>query len=156
MNRTFSFWRYTLAITVIFGAMTSVPILGGAQSGADVTKTTAKLLPPTGASDQSPTGKAITQYKDKGGAVSQKLAITLQHLERKTDYQIVIDGIELGTYSPKGNSGTLVVRFRDPVKGHQTQLPIEVGPVQDMQLIQVFNVDTGDLVLEGMFEVSEN
>jgi hypothetical protein len=151
---------YSQIRTSIGSALCAVALLGlafapltvTAQGGATNVKTQATLVPPDGATDADAKGKAKTLYRDNGNNVLQKLTITLQKLERRTDYRIAIDGLELGVFSPKGNSGTLVVKFRTPAKGNQDAVPAELGEVRDFVLIEVFNDATGELVLTGTFE----
>ena len=143
--------------TRIGGALCAVALLGlifapapcMAQGGATNVKTQATLLPPDGATNTAAKGKVKTLYRDNGNSVLQKLTITLQKLERRTDYRIVIDGLELGVFSPKGNSGTLTARFRTPAKGNQDEIPVELGEVRDFVLVEVFNDATGELALTG-------
>ena len=138
-------------------ALTALFVLGPSttygQSNSNTTKMEAELLPPEGSSNTAPKGKAKTVYVDNGQKVVQKLAITAKHLEKRTEYRVVVDGVELGVFQPKGNSGTLVLRFRDPAKGNQTPLPEELLPVVDMQTVEIFNAESGELVLAGTFEV---
>ena len=144
-----------VACAAVIGLFALLPQAVSAQGNAVVSKIVADLAPPVGATDTTPKGKANAQHKLKGDALTQKLAITLQHLEKKTEYDVVIVGVSLGIFKPKGNSGTLVLRYRDPARGNQTQLPEELGPLTDLQTIQVFKVETGELILEGAFELVE-
>lgn len=144
-----------VACAAVLGLLILLPTVASAQGNAVVSKIVADLAPPADATDSTPKGKANAQHKLKGDTVTQKLAITLQHLEKRTDYDVVIDGVSLGIFQPKGNSGTLVLRYRDPARGNQTQLPEEIGPLTDLQTIQVFKVETGELILEGAFELVE-
>ena len=132
-------------------ALVFAPMSVAAQGGATNVKTSANLAPPEGATNTNAKGKAKTLYRDNGNNVLQKLTITLQKVERRTDYRIVIDGVELGIFSPKGNSGTITVKFRTPAKGNQDEIPAELGEVRDFALIEVFNDETGELALTGIF-----
>jgi hypothetical protein len=127
------------------------PLTVAAQGGAINIKTQAALVPPDGATNANAKGKAKTLYRDNGNSVLQKLTITLQKVERRTDYRILIDGLELGVFRPKGNSGTVAIRFRTPAKGNQDAVPVELGEVRDFVLVEVFNDATGELVLTGTF-----
>lgn len=155
MTRLQNSFARALTCAVVFGLFALLPIAANGQGNTTVTKVVADLAPPAGAADATPKGKATAFYKQKGDSVSQRLAVTLEHLEKRTDYTVVIDGFLLGTIQPKGNSGTVVLRYRDPARGHQTLLPIELEPLSDLQTIQVFKVETGELILEGTFDVVE-
>ena len=135
-------------------ALVFAPLTVAAQGGATNVKTAANLVAPDGATNTNAKGKAKTLYRDNGNSVLQKLTITLQKVERRTDYRILIDGIELGVFRPKGNSGTVTVKFRTPAKGNQDAVPAELGEVRDFLLIEVFNDETGELALTGTFETT--
>jgi hypothetical protein len=121
-----------------------------AQASETNVKTEATLAPPDGAANTAAKGKAKTLYKEEGG-LFQKLIVTCEHLDRKTDYRLVADGIELGVFSTKGNSGTLKAKFRDPVKGNASALPEGCPPVKDLLKLEIYNVATGELTLTGDF-----
>jgi hypothetical protein len=140
-----------LAVLAVAAMIFATPAPAPAQNGATNIKTQATLLPPDGATNTNAKGKAKTQYRDNGNNLLQKLTITLQQLERRTDYRIMIDGLLLGVFAPKGNSGTLKVNFRTPPKGNQDAIPLELGETRDFLLIEVFNDETGELVLVGDF-----
>jgi hypothetical protein len=145
--------RLALLVAVV-GLFVVSPSSAYAQDAEETAlKTEANLAPPEGATDTAPTGKAKTLYVDNGQKILQKLAITAQHLERQTDYRVLVDGVELGVFRPRGNSGTLVLRFRDPAKGNQTPIPEELLPVSEMQTVEVFDDESGELVLAGTLEV---
>lgn len=141
------------AVGVVLAFVALLPVTTFAQNEATVTKLVANLQPVDGGSYPNVTGKAIAFYKEKGETVTQKLVITLQHLQKRTDYDVQIDGFSLGIFRPKGNSGTVVLRYRSPVKGNQTAIPIEIEPLIEVVVVQVFKVDTGELILEGTFDV---
>lgn len=111
----------------------------------------AQLTAPEGATNADAKGKAKTFYVDSGNQVVQRLQVSAQHLDRGVEYQLLVDGIDYGTYSPRGGSGTLVLRFRDPVKGHLLPFPEGEVDVRLFEMIEVVNVETGEVVLSGSF-----
>jgi hypothetical protein len=123
------------------------------QGGATTTKTEADLVAPSGASNPNAKGKAKTFFQDNGQRVSQRLQITAQGLERKATYTVVVDGLHIGDFRTKGNSGTLVLRFRDPAKGRQTPLPPEIEPVYEIVTVEIVDATTGEIALVGTFDV---
>ena len=126
-----------------------------AQGGADVTKTAGDLLAPAGATNPNAKGKVKTFFQDNGQKVSQRLMITAQQLTKRATYRVVIDGFDIGVFATKGKSGTLVLRFRDPAKGRQTLVPLEVEPVFDIVIVEIFDATTGELALTGTLEAVE-
>lgn len=111
----------------------------------------AELTAPDGATNADAKGKAKTFYVDNGNQIVQRLQVSAQHLDRGVEYQLLVDGIDFGTYSPRGGSGTLVLRFRDPVKGHLLPFPEGEVDVRLFELIEIVNVETGEVVLSGSF-----
>ena len=147
---------FVLGALVVALVAAMAPLAVTAQSGEGTAyKATAQLAPPDGAPETKAKGKAKTFHLDNGDNSLQKIAITIQNVERRTDYRIVIDGIELGVFSPKGNSKTLKLRFRDPAKGNKLEIPEELQPVDTLQVVEVFNATTGELVLTGTFSSSD-
>ena len=123
-----------------------------AQTGTPL-KLEANLAAPSGATDTTPTGKAKAFYRDSGNGVLEKLSVALQHLPRRTEYRVVINGVDLGVFRPRGNSGSLVLKFRDPAKGNQPAFPVGFPLTRDFQTMDVYNVATGALMLTGTFVV---
>jgi hypothetical protein len=129
---------------------------GLAQGGAETTKTAGDLVAPVGATNPNAKGKVKTFFQDNGQKVSQRLMITAERLTRKTDYRVVVDGFDIGTFATKGKSGTLVLRFRDPAKGRQTPLAPEIEPVFEIVTVEIFDATTGELALTGTLEVVDS
>lgn len=143
--------QIALASVAVVALVLALPVAVPAQDGATTIKTEAALAPPVGAADPRPKGKAKTLYRDNGQNLLQKLSITAQRLQKRTDYRVVIDGVVLGVFAPKGNSGTLKLRYRTPAKGNQDAIPAALGIASDFVLIDVFDDATGELVLTGTF-----
>jgi hypothetical protein len=145
-------WLLALVATVAPGSRAA------AQGGADRAsqKFEATLTAPDGATNTRASGKAkaFRNEDDTGEHVSQRLQITAQRLERRTDYRVVVDGVDFGVYSPRGN-GALALRFRDPVRGHLLAFP--EGLVVDVTTfvqIDIVNNTTGEVALTGTFAAS--
>jgi hypothetical protein len=145
MHHRLSVIAFALIAFVAFCAPTAL-----AQDGTPL-KLEAVLAAPSGATDTTPTGKAKTFYRAEGNGVLEKLTVTLQHLQRKTEYRIAINGTDLGVFTPKGNSGTVVLKFRDPAKGKQVGFPVGFPLTKDYQVIDVYEVAGGTLVMTGTF-----
>jgi hypothetical protein len=149
--------QHSLFVGVVLVLM--VALLAGpgfAQNGANETKTAGDLVAPAGATNPNAKGKVKTFFLDNGHRVSQRLTITAQRLTRNTDYRVVVDGFEVGAFATKGKSGTLVLRFRDPAKGRQTPLPVEIEPVFDIVTVEIFDATTGELALTGTLEAVDS
>ena len=115
-------------------------------------KTEANLAAPEG-STSSVKGKAKATFHEKASGATEKLSITLQHLERNVEYRLVVDGIELALVRPKGKSGTVKLSLRRPTKGNQAAIPEAIPPVNTLTTIEVYNVGTSALVATGTFVV---
>lgn len=120
--------------------------------GSEPIKLEASLTAPEG-STSAAKGKAKATYHLKSNGVSEKLSITLQHLERRTGYRIALNGIDLGVFEPKGNSGTVKVQMRRPAKGNQRAIPDTIPALDTLTTIDVYNNATSELVATGAFAV---
>jgi len=146
-----------LALMAVLIAVVVAPTPSArAQGGVDATQSTLKfnatLTAPDGATNTRATGKAKASVNDNGSTILQKLQISAQKLDRGVDYRVLIDGVDFGVYSSRGGSGSLVLRFRDPVKGHL--LPFPEGVTVDVTTfvaIEIVNDTTGEVVLSGTF-----
>jgi hypothetical protein len=115
-------------------------------------KSETSLTPPDGATNMRAKGTAKTFYVDNGHSVMQRLQVTAQRLDRGVSYRLLIDGLDFGVYSPRGGSGTLALRFRDPVKGNLLPFPDGVAvDVRTFVTIQIVNDTTGEIALQGTF-----
>jgi len=143
------------ALLVLLGSLVpSIPVRAQAVGDEQDTslKASTTLLPPSGATNGRAKGSAKTFYVENENQIVQRLQVSAQRLERGQQYRLTIDGVDFGVYSPRGGSGTLALRFRDPAKGNL--LPFPLGVEVDVRLfsvIQLVNDATGEIVLEGQF-----
>jgi hypothetical protein len=144
---------FAIGLLALAAFVFAAPAPVSAQDDTSVAKSTATLAAPDGATNTSAKGKAKTFSRESANNPMEKLSVTAQQLTRRTDYRVVINGVELGVFSPKGNSGTLNLRYRTPAKGHQAGIPAALGSVRNFQTIDIYNAGTGELVLTGTFVV---
>src|SRR4051794_6492548 len=116
----------TALIAMIFASVHSARAQDGTGDTSNSIKSEATLTAPDGATNTNAKGTAKTFYVDNGQTVMQRLQITAQQLDRGVDYDVMVDGVDYGLYSPRGGSGTLVLRFRDPARGGQLGFPEDV------------------------------
>jgi hypothetical protein len=146
----------------LIALLLSVPCVLFAQDDdtSNQTVNEATLLPPEGATNTRAKGKAKTFYLDNGSNFIQRLNINAQHLQSGVEYQVLVDGVDYGLYTTRGNSGSLVLRFRDPARGSSIAFPeAEEGSVVDVReivLIEIVDSETGEVVLSGSFEADDD
>ena len=126
----------------------------------DQFKSEATLTAPEEATNARAKGKAKASYHDNtddgdDGEASdavQRLNITAQKLVRGVEYRVLVDGVDWGLHSPRGNSGTLALRFRDPVVRNLIAFPEGEIDLRLAELIEIVDEETGEIVLSGTLE----
>jgi hypothetical protein len=139
-----------VVVIAILACLAAVVPSAWAQEQEPV-KTEANLVAPAG-STSGVTGKAKATYQVKQNGTSEKLYVTVQHVQRRTSYRLAVNGIDLGVFEPKGNSGTLKLQLRRPVKGRQSGIPDTIPPVNLLTTIDVYDAVSGELVATGLFQ----
>jgi hypothetical protein len=134
--------KSTTAQTILSSAITPT------DCGKDSEEKEIKLI--AVGSDTDASGEAEIEIEREDGAISeQEFKVKVEDLDPTTNFQIVVNSVEIGTFTTS-NTGRAEVRFSSQPRGSERTLPSVMNPLTNIKLVEVRTL-SGQVVLSGSF-----